>query len=103
MKPITEKQKVAIERLARSLQRAVPNLDGLSSQEASRIIDELLAKKRGGTSPAPSYASDALAGLAIKMVTQHHNLLYLLDNEAAFTKQVVALHRIFVSAKKACA
>lgn len=113
MKPITEKQIDAIEKLAKATRTSVNNLEQLSCFEASKIITALIEKanknrKNNGYRNSErkavnsSYKSDALAGLAVKILAQRCNVQQIVSSEDKFRKRVVELYRVFSSARQAC-
>ena len=113
MKPITEKQIDAIEKLARATRTSVNNLEQLSCFEASKIITALIEKANKGRKNTgsrndgrkaanSSYQSDALAGHAVKILAQRCNVQQIVSSEEKFRKRVVELFRVFSSARQAC-
>ena len=73
----TEKQLNAIRKLARATKSSI-NLSKLASkQDASKIIDELIAKRNGGSQNNNSDSRDRKAayGLAVKLVLKRYQQL----------------------------
>ena len=109
MKPITEKQKNAIIKLAGVTATHVGDLDSMSSKEASKIIDDLIKKKTGRT-PINNYkrqnnstfSRDALAGLAVKILAQKHDIKEIISQRERFKERVVELYQIFDEARQGC-
>ena len=77
MNESTEKQLNAIRKLARATKSSI-NLSKIASkQEASKIIDELIAKRNGGSQNSNSDSRDRKAayGLAVKLVLKRYQQL----------------------------
>jgi hypothetical protein len=114
MKEITEKQIVAIKRMARATKTDVRNVEEMSRFEASKLITALgekldAMKGRGGSTSSPSggnqgrsFSSDALAGLAVKIVAQKCKVSDVLQKEARFKETVAQLYRVFSLARQEC-
>ena len=49
-----------------------------------------------------NYSSDALAGLAVKILAQRYTLDTIVRHRQGFEKKAVELYRIFQSARQAC-
>lgn len=105
MKPITDKQKVAIYRMAKSAQTKIEGVENMSSFEASKVIEgliNLLQKKRGHNAKGSNYSSDALAGLAVKILAQRTKVDEILAKEDTFRATAAELYRVFSSARQQC-
>jgi hypothetical protein len=114
MKEITEKQIVAIKRMARATKTDIRNVEEMSRFEASKLITALgekLDAMKGQTpsaSPAPGgdqkrdFSSEALAGMAVKIVAQKCNVSDVLQKEDRFKKTVAEMYRVFSSARQGC-
>ena len=110
MKPITEKQINTLLKLARVTKTQVNNIKEMTSFEASKLITALIEKmnknkksndfRRDSTSNV--YQSEALAGLAVKILAQRCEMQEIIGDEDRFKKKVVELYKVFSSAKKAC-
>lgn len=114
MKEITEKQIVAIKRMARATKTEVGNIEEMSCFEASKVItalgEKLDAMKGRAPSASPSsggnqqrdFSSGALAGLAVKIVAQKCRVDDVLEKEESFKKKVAQLYRVFSLARQGC-
>lgn len=109
MKPISEKQKNAIMRLARATRTEVESIEGMSSFEASSVITALIEKmnqqKGNGNEPrkaSRNYSSDALAGLAVKILAQRHKVDEIIKSADRFKAKTVELYKVFESARREC-
>lgn len=107
MKPITDKQINAIEKLARVTKTEINNIEGLSSVEASKVITELAEKFQRKHNAQRNvsqndFVSGALAGLAIKTVSQRCKVEEIIGNEEQFKKRVVELYQVFSEARQKC-
>jgi len=112
MKPITERQIEAIEKLARATRTSVGNVEQLSSFEASKVITSLIEKmnKIRNNSYRNNYRKplnnhnnlDVLAGLAVKILAQKSKEEEMIGKAENFKKRVVELYRVFCSARQAC-
>ena len=112
MKQITEKQIKAIQKLARITKTEIKGIERMSSAEASKIISALIEKvnqAKGGSKfqsnprkPGNDYSSDALAGLAVKILAQRSKVEEIINDESRFRKRVVELYKVFSSARQAC-
>jgi hypothetical protein len=114
MKEITEKQIQAIKRMARATKKDIQNIEGMSRFEASEVITalgkQLDEMRNKAPSPSPStggsqrrgFSSEALAGLAVKIVAQKCRVSDVLQKEESFKKHVVKLYRIFSLARQGC-
>jgi len=79
MKTITEKQINAIHKMAKATKTEIKNIEQMSCFEASQVLESLIGKwkqikeRRGSPASngkARNYSSEALAGLAVKIVAQ---------------------------------
>jgi len=113
MKPITDKQIDAIEKLARATRTSVNNLEQLSCFEASKIITVLIEKanknkKNNGyrnnerKAVNSSYKSDALAGLAVKILAQRCKVEDIVGKAEKFRNRAVELFKVFDLARREC-
>ena len=109
MKPITEKQIGAIKRLGKATGITLNNIEQMSSFEASQVISDLIekmkqlrGKRNAGRKAGNDFRSDALAGLAVKILAQRCNVQQIVSSEDKFRKRVVELYRVFSSARQAC-
>ena len=109
MKPITEKQINAIEKLARATKTQVNNIEEMSSVEASQLITALIEKRNGtqqnssrNYSKGNDYMSGALAGLAVKILAQRCKIEEIIGNEERFKQRAVELHKVLSSARQEC-
>ena len=113
MREISEKQKNAIEKLARATKTEVENVEEMSSFEASKVIEGLLEKLKQmrkennfGTyskrQNSNSFSSDALAGLAVKILAQKHDIKNIISQRQQFTERVKELYEVFSEARQAC-
>jgi hypothetical protein len=114
MKEITEKQIVAIKRMARASKTEVSNIEEMSRFEASKLItalgEKLDAMKGKTPTASPSsgggqkrdFSSEALAGLAVKIVAQKCKVSDVLQKEEGFKKTVAELYRVFSLARQGC-
>ena len=101
MNEITEKQIATIKGLSRRAKIEVKNVEGLSKFEASKVIEGLL-QKVNPKQEKKDYSRDALAGLAVKILAQRSEVDDMVDNARIFSDRVVALYRVFRSARQAC-
>ena len=106
MKPITGRQIHAIKKLARATKTEVNNVEKLSSFEASKVIKALIEKMKNSRQrndvKSNDYKSDALAGLAVKILAQRCKVGDIVGSEDRFKKRAVELYRVFSSARQAC-
>ena len=111
MKPITEKQLNAIEKLAKATRTSVENAEGMSSFEASTVITSLIEKmnqmknersSRNDSKKANDYKSDALAGLAVKILAQRCKVEEIVSQAEKFKQRAAELYKVFDSARQAC-
>lgn len=110
MKEVTEKQLGAIDRLSRATGTIVDNPEKLTRVAASEVITgliERLKEKRGRGASAPSssrrdYSTDALAGMAVKIVAQKCSVEDVLKSEESFKEKVAELFKVFLSARQGC-
>ena len=102
MKSITEKQISAIRRLARAAKIEVRNVDKMSSFEASKVIEGLIRKLNLTKKVKRDFSSDALAGLAVKILAQRCKVEWMISKENHFKKRAADLYRVFHSARQAC-
>ena len=68
MKPISDKQKQCIQKLAQLTATKVDDIDSLSSIDASRLIDKLIAKKNGNSVDWDLRDKKIAYGMATKLV-----------------------------------
>lgn len=110
MKPITEKQMNAIEKLAGITRTTITDVEKLSSFEASKVITALIEKmntmkqrrnNRNADTKA-DYKSDALAGLAVKILAQRCKVDEIIGKAEKFRERAVELYKVFDSARQAC-
>ena len=104
MKPVTDNQRREIERLSR-LSKTNVDLAGLSSLEASRIITRLrgqVGEPDGRGRSDSASGSEALAGLAMKLIAQRGTPEWIFENEMEFRSYVVKLYHVFVRTRQAC-
>lgn len=110
MKEITEKQINAIKNLVKTTGIEIANVEGMSSYEASQVITELIEKARqlrgnrnAGRKPVNnSYKSDALAGLAVKILAQRCKVEDIVGKAERFRNRAVELFKVFDEARRAC-
>ncbi len=108
MKPITEKQMDTIQELARETKTDVSSMEDMSSWEASELITELIKKRRTYEQAQPrkktsrDYSSEALAGLAVKILAQKYNGKGFVERPEEFTQNAVELYNLFCAARAAC-
>lgn len=113
MKEISEKQKNAIYKLAKATKTEVENVEGMSGFEASKVIAALIEKmnavkqsggsERGGSVKARNdYKSDALAGLAVKILAQRHDVKSIIQQKDNFKQRAAELYKVFDEARQAC-
>jgi len=118
MKPITEKQIEAIQKLARVTKTEVGNINGMSRVDASNVITALIEKMNkdrgnpGDEKDGPrndtkktenhDYRSDALAGLAVKILAQRCEIEEIVGDGDRFRKRAMELFKVFDSARNAC-
>lgn len=113
MKEISEKQKNAIYKLAGATKTEVENVEGMSSFEASKVITALIEKmntlkqsggsdRSGGVKARSDYKSDALAGLAVKILAQRHDVKSIIAQKDRFKQRAVELYKVFDEARHAC-
>lgn len=113
MREATQKQLLTIRKLAAATKTQVNDPEGLSIQEASTVISELIGKlqekngKGAASSPPPSqgresFRADALAGLAVKIVAQRSDLEKMIHEEGDFRQKVESLYRVFYLARQGC-
>jgi len=102
MKPITEKQIVAIRRMTRAAKVELKNVEQMSSFEASKVIEGLLQKLNATKTPKRDYSSDALAGLAVKILAQRSEVDDIVEDAGAFKKRAASLYKVFLSARQVC-
>ena len=107
MKPLTDRQRVAIFRLARATKTELKNVDEMSSFEASKVIEGLLKrleeqKKGSRTKQSSNYSSDALAGLAVKILAQRTDVEEIIGKEGLFRERAAKLYKVFSSARQKC-
>ena len=110
MKPITEKQLNAIEKLAKATRTSVENAEGMSSFEASKVITALIEKMKQRNSnfrndsrkTGNDYKSDALAGLAVKILAQRCKVDEIVSQAEKFKQRAVELYKVFDLARQAC-
>jgi len=111
MKTITEKQIDAIHKMAKATKTEVKDIEQMSCFEASQMLESLIGKwkqiKERRASPASNgkarnYSSDALAGLAVKIVAQKCKVDDVLQKEESFKKTVAQLYRVFFLARQGC-
>jgi len=118
MKPITEKQIEAIQKLARATRTGIPNIEQMSCVDASKVITALIEKMnkdrgnhgdendgpRNDTKKADSrdYRSDALAGLAVKILAQRCEIEEIVGDGDRFRKRAIELFKVFSQARQAC-
>ena len=107
MKHITEKQIAAIKNLSKAAKKEIREIEQMSSFEASEVISELIKSlknrsRRAGQKPAGNFGSDALAGLAVKILAQRCKVEDILSSQEKFKKRASELYRVFNSARQAC-
>ena len=102
MKPITEKQLAAIRKLSRAAKIEVNGMEKLSSFEASKVIEGLIQKLNATKKPKRDFSSDALAGLAVKILAQRSDIDDIVEEAGDFRKRVAALYKVFLTARQAC-
>lgn len=110
MKSISEKQKVAIYKLAKIAKANIENVESMSSFEASKVIDGLIQnvnRMKGGSNrryskPGMNFSSDALAGLAVKIVAQRHDVKTIIGQRQQFRERVRQIYQVFSEARQAC-
>ena len=111
-KEVTEKQIEAIRKLARATKIEVNNIEKMSRGEASAVIVSLIEKSREQRSSASSqppasarrsgFQSDALAGLAVKILAQRQDVKSIIQQKQRFKERVVELYAVFSEARQAC-
>jgi uncharacterized protein YgbK (DUF1537 family) len=112
MKQITERQIEAIEKLAKATKTEV-NVEGMSSFEASQTIEGLIEKlkemrKQNGfiaysrRQNSNGFSSDALAGLAVKILAQRHKVQDIISQRDNFKQRVKELYEVFSEARQGC-
>ena len=80
----------------------------MSRFEASKVITALIEKMNKNKNSdrndnkSNSYQSEALAGLAVKILAQKCKIQDMIDSEERFKKRVSELYKVFSSAKQAC-
>ena len=104
MKPITEKQLKAIHKLARATKTKINNVEKMSCFEASKVIEGLInrmnrMKNQGRKS---GYQSDALAGLAVKILAQRCKVEEIVRKPEVFQSKAADLYRVFDRARQKC-
>ena len=108
MKPITERQMQVIKDLAKATKANVDNVHELTCAEASELIGSLINRNRaknankGKDAGRADRSTDALAGLAVKILAQKSEVGHIEKNEEEFKQGVVRLYRIFFEARQAC-
>lgn len=112
MKEVTEKQIGAIMKLAHVTKTEVSDIESMSRAEASALIDSLIEKARGQKGDAAaqpradarrsSFQSDALAGLAVKIVAQRNEVKTIIEQRDRFKERVAQLYAVFSEARQAC-
>jgi len=110
MKEITEKQIEAIKKLARATKTEINGVEQMSSFEASKVIEGLIEKlkemrknnRNYGRQRSNGYSSDALAGLAVKIVAQRHDVKTIIGQKDRFKQRVAELYSVFSEARQVC-
>ena len=74
----------------------------MTSFEASKMIEALIAKRNTAHRSNEDYGKNALAGLAVKVMAQKSDIPYIIQNEEEFKRGVERLYRVFSSARQAC-
>jgi len=102
MKPITEKQIAAIRKLSRVAKVVINSVEKMNSFEASKVIEGLIKKLNEVKKPKRDFSSDALAGLAVKILAQRCKVEWIISKEAQFKQRASDLYRVFNLARQAC-
>jgi hypothetical protein len=114
MKQVTEKQIEAIQNLSRATKTTVNDVDKMSSLEASQVITALIenlnamkqkrsnANSNTSYNKAHDYKSDALAGLAVKILAQRCKVDEIISKAENFKQRAAELYKVFDSARREC-